>query len=191
MHLNSGLSRHRDLFAYWNTVRGNRPMPTRADIDPIDIVPILPFVGIVERRESGYFWRLVGTAIVENFGRDPTGLRYGEGFSPASFIAETVATFDAALDQKTAFFDECVYGASYGAQHAVSRLVCPLGPDGSHVPMVIHSRIQRYVSPIARLSPSLPNQPWGQLRHRRPVASIDEVDRQTARWHRDNCAIGV
>src|SRR5580658_1065080 len=30
------------LYAYWNTLRGGRPLPRRADIDPTEIPKLLP-----------------------------------------------------------------------------------------------------------------------------------------------------
>ena len=36
----------RDLYDYWNRVRGDRPMPKRADIDPTAIPKLLPHIMI-------------------------------------------------------------------------------------------------------------------------------------------------
>jgi len=70
------LSHHGDLYRYWDAVRRGDAIPARSDIDPLGMVQLLPFLGLIERRPEGYFWRLVGTAIVEHFGRDPTGHQY-------------------------------------------------------------------------------------------------------------------
>ena len=57
--LDAVLSHHSDLYKYWNAVRGTRAMPPRSDIDPMDIIKILPFVGLIERRAravAGFVW---------------------------------------------------------------------------------------------------------------------------------------
>jgi len=172
---------HADLYKYWNAARGARATPTRSDFDPIGLVRILPFIGLVERRQEGYFWRLIGTAIVEHFGQDLTGERYGAHFSPPAFVAATTATFDLALEREVPFFDAFVYRSLRGSIHAVSRLACPLAADAAHPPMVIHTRIHRY----CRGGPSVPalaDQTWGELQNRWPISSLDEVHLLTEKW---------
>ena len=65
------------LAAYWDSRRGNRAMPARADIDPIDIPYILGNLALVEIRRGGprlaFRFRLFGTHLVEDMGFDPTG----------------------------------------------------------------------------------------------------------------------
>ncbi len=65
---------------YWNGLRGDRAMPARADIDPMDIVPHLPFVGLVDVLEGGhdFRFRLLGTALDYVFGDYYTGWRLSE-----------------------------------------------------------------------------------------------------------------
>lgn len=60
---------------YWNMRRGERAMPTRADIDPVDIPYLLAHLMIVDRGADGRcaIVRLAGTRVVEEFGSDPTG----------------------------------------------------------------------------------------------------------------------
>jgi hypothetical protein len=62
------------LAAYWETKRGDRFAPRRADIDPAEIrehMPRLFMIDVLPRGE--YRYRLVGTELVERTGRDPTG----------------------------------------------------------------------------------------------------------------------
>jgi CheY-like chemotaxis protein len=67
----------RRLHRYWLAKRGTLPWPDRRSIDPADLVDILPHLGIVEIVGDGgerrFRYRLVGTAIVEAYGRDSTG----------------------------------------------------------------------------------------------------------------------
>jgi hypothetical protein len=56
----------RALYDYWNTVRGDRPRPKRADIDPTAIPKLLPHVMMynVLPDGGGYDIRLVGEEVV-------------------------------------------------------------------------------------------------------------------------------
>lgn len=157
-------------------------IPTRRSIDPLDIVRVLPFVGLAERRHDGYFWRLIGTAIVEHFGKDHTGEPYGAHFWPPAFVAATMATLDEALDREAPFFDEFIYRSPTGIVHAVSRLVCPLKAEGAgSLPMVIQTRINRHAGHAARL-PSLPDKAWGEFLARQRITSLDELERLEGKW---------
>jgi hypothetical protein len=48
-------SHHSELYKYWDGRRVAGSIPTRSDIDPVDIIRVLPFVGLAERRHDGYF----------------------------------------------------------------------------------------------------------------------------------------
>ncbi|HEV2549391.1 MAG TPA: PAS domain-containing protein [Stellaceae bacterium] len=63
------------IYRYWNDKRRGRAMPQRADIDPTEIVRLLPYVFMVgvERDPLRFKYRLIGTAICEFLGRDFTG----------------------------------------------------------------------------------------------------------------------
>jgi PAS domain len=70
-------SHHLDLYRYWLSKRGTRIMPARGDINPADIVPLLPYLMIVERAGDQFRYRQVGNAIVEAVGYDATGITVG------------------------------------------------------------------------------------------------------------------
>jgi hypothetical protein len=173
---------HSQLYKYWDSRRIAGSAPTRRDIDPLDIIRVLPFVALAEHRDDGYFWRLIGTAIVQHFGADHTGQRYGAHFYPPSFVAATTATFDEALKREAPFFDEFVYRFPDGISHAVSRLICPLKADRTGLPpMVLQTRIHRHDGNSAQL-PSRPDKAWGELVDRRQLASLDDLERLTGEW---------
>lgn len=64
-----------DLKAYWDLKRGARPMPTRAAIDPLDLKTHLGSLILAEILPDGsdIRWRLIGSHVVEAYGRDSTG----------------------------------------------------------------------------------------------------------------------
>ena len=74
------------LYRYWDAKRGSRQMPRRSDIDPLDLVPFLPRLMIVDvvDDERRYVYRLVGTREVDARGKDPTGRPVGEAFIGSS-----------------------------------------------------------------------------------------------------------
>src|SRR5215470_982711 len=62
------------LYQYWNARRGIRLMPSRADIDPVEMRQWLPRIMLVDVDPEGKFtYRLVGTQIVDLLGVNPTG----------------------------------------------------------------------------------------------------------------------
>ena len=62
------------LYEYWIERRGGAIVPARSAISPASILDLLPRIHILNRKDNGTFlWRLVGTELVDFFGRDPTG----------------------------------------------------------------------------------------------------------------------
>lgn len=64
----------RNLYAYWNDVRNKRVAPRRFEIEPMKIAALLPETFIVECKGLLDFrFRLAGTRLCENFGRELRG----------------------------------------------------------------------------------------------------------------------
>jgi hypothetical protein len=65
----------RDLYAYWEATRGQRPAPERTDIDPGAIRQTLSdtFMLALGDAETGYPFRLAGTRVCALFGRELKG----------------------------------------------------------------------------------------------------------------------
>jgi hypothetical protein len=63
---------------YWDSKRAGRRMPARRDIEPTEILDLLPYVVLidVERDPLDFRYRLVGTAVATRFGHDHTGSRF-------------------------------------------------------------------------------------------------------------------
>jgi hypothetical protein len=64
-----------ELFGYWERKRGARRMPSRADIDPVDLKRILPSIMLAkfERDSRRVRFTLVGTRCVAHAAMDYTG----------------------------------------------------------------------------------------------------------------------
>jgi hypothetical protein len=69
----------RELFAYWQALRGRRPAPERAEIEPSAIRQILGEAFILALDHSaGYPFRLAGTRICAIFGRELKGESFAD-----------------------------------------------------------------------------------------------------------------
>jgi hypothetical protein len=75
----------RELMTYWDRKRGERAMPRRADLDPLDIPRHLGWLVIVEVLEGPerFRFRLVGSKVVDAYGRDSTGKTVEQMFRDA------------------------------------------------------------------------------------------------------------
>jgi hypothetical protein len=88
----------RALHQYWDSVRGTRAMPARADIDPARMARLLPHIIMYNVAPGGGFTtRLVGDEIVRFVGRNTTGQTPGVLMPPRAAatmtsILEAVAT---------------------------------------------------------------------------------------------------
>ncbi len=72
----------REIFEFWENLRGDGGLPSRADFSPLDLTArLLPFIAMADVLREGeqlrFRWRLVGTHITEKTDRDVTG-RYFE-----------------------------------------------------------------------------------------------------------------
>ncbi|MEQ1647202.1 MAG: PAS domain-containing protein [Hyphomicrobiaceae bacterium] len=77
------------LYSYWNDVRGDRIAPRRFDIEPSQIASVLAETFILEFSEKTHTFefRLAGTRICEQFGREFRGLDLFELFDTESVLA--------------------------------------------------------------------------------------------------------
>jgi hypothetical protein len=67
----------RQLYAYWDQIRNGRVAPRRFEIQPAEIAALLPETFIAECTGLlGFRFRLAGTKICEQFGRELRGLDF-------------------------------------------------------------------------------------------------------------------
>jgi hypothetical protein len=135
---------HLDLYEYWLAKRGSRAMPARSDLDPAEIPLLLPHLLIVEQVASRLRYRLVGTAVVQEVGRDLTGDFVGFYVSEPERAARMRAIYERAFTRLRPVFAAGMFNLKSGATHNMSLLVLPLSDDGTHVNMVIASHAARF-----------------------------------------------
>jgi len=129
----------RRLYQYWDECRGDRPMPARADIDPIDIPELLSNILLINVQHAplGFTDRLVGTGIVALLGREISGSDPDRSL-PAAF-RETMPRLwrdcvDTMVPTRGDFEVEI-----YGHRRPFECLVLPLSDDGETVNMLLAS----------------------------------------------------
>lgn len=72
-----------DMVAYWESKRRGRPMPSRGDIDPLELRDHLGYIVLINiiGEPARFQYRLVGTSIVQEIDRDSTGRFVDEIYS--------------------------------------------------------------------------------------------------------------
>lgn len=127
------------VYEYWRSKCGDRPMPSRADLDPLEIPPrLLPCISLVDvvagRRR--YVYRLVGTADVQVRGFDPTGKSVTEGFYGPD-AANANACYDMVVSTRVPLLDSDPFIASNGRYATEETIFLPLSDDGRNVNMIL------------------------------------------------------
>jgi hypothetical protein len=66
--------------SYWERIRGERRMPRRGDLDPVEIPRLLPFVMLVDvlAEPLDFRFRLIGSAVQAIIAQNYVGRRFSE-----------------------------------------------------------------------------------------------------------------
>lgn len=119
------------MFRYWNVLRAGRPVPHRAEIDPIAIKNRLPDTFILEFDEHRALrFRLAGTNICAIFARELRHLPFSQIWCPED--RTTIgALAEATLQQRTIVLTEAEARTGQGRCVPFEILLLPLdgGPD--------------------------------------------------------------
>ena len=124
---------------YWRSIANSALLPARANLDPIDIPKIIPWMFLVDvLREGGdmdFRFRLIGTRNADLVGHDATGELVADAFpeATASLMSSTYADvveqgqprcWRASLPETDRAFIECY------------RALFPFATDGRKVDMI-------------------------------------------------------
>jgi hypothetical protein len=129
------------LKSYWDTQRGARAMPARADIKPADIKEHLGWVMLVDALPGlvDFRYRIIGTRVTQYFIAESTGKTVTEVFGPygEGAVKGVLAVYRKAARDK-------VVVRSYGGAGWLGRsfldfdaLAMPLSDDGETANMVL------------------------------------------------------
>ena len=133
--------------AYWQSKCGGRHMPRRADIDPVEMPELLPYVRLVDVVAPGqYRYRLVGTELEQLHGGLKFTGRFVHEALPPPLADQVVPVYDECVRERRPVFLENTFLAP--DRERVARhsrvLFLPLSEDDETVSMVLV--IQHFVT---------------------------------------------
>lgn len=134
-------SAHRQLLAYWCGKAPPNGLPSRADIDPVDIPQLLPRLALIDvlREPAGlhFRYRLAGTEIVERAGRDPTGKRFDELYS-GDYLRQALSVYTEVVTSGRPYASHRSFPVDFNREFiSYDRLILPLAGDHVTVDMLI------------------------------------------------------
>lgn len=126
------------LYRYWRAKAGDRPMPRRDDLDPIEMKPWLANLVLVEfmGNAENYRVKLEGTNIEAFY----AGRRTGRGIEALTSEAERalmMAQYGPVVDKGMPAFYDAEFINSDGKLSRQIKLLLPLSDDGVTVNMVL------------------------------------------------------
>jgi hypothetical protein len=131
------------FYRYWDEKRDGRLMPSRTDIDPLEMKPWLAGTALIDvTREAsapnGYElrYRLVGTRPTMLRGQDVTGMLVTIGYHGANLEA-ALENYRLVIEGKTLVFDWDRTPSTDGFAREAETLLLPLSSDSEHVNMVL------------------------------------------------------
>ena len=136
------ISRHLDFYSYWLSKRNRRIIPARRDLDPVELATLLPFLFIIDKAAGEFRYRLMGTDMVQDLGRDLTGKPFNAcvGNAPEA-IAATQAVNEHIFANAQPVFAMAHHATGHGTIQNTSVLLLPLSDDGRHVNMYVATRV--------------------------------------------------
>lgn len=119
-------------YQYWQAKCGTRAMPRRRDIDPIEFPRLLPYVQLTELVGQRIRYRLVGTAIVDNYGGELCAKYFDEVFS-GQRLRFIEANYRMMCERRQPVLVCNRYFSRRSTPLICVRLVMPLSEDGATV----------------------------------------------------------
>ncbi|MDH3233744.1 MAG: PAS domain-containing protein [Alphaproteobacteria bacterium] len=144
----------RQALAYWNDKRGARAMPARADIDPMEIIQILPHVILLDvlREPLDFRYRLIGTVNEEHMSEPYTGRRFSE--LPHQCAPSRIwSCSERVVRDKHPLRSDIPYVGPKRDFTSVEDIMMPLAADGATVDMIFV--VIEYVQKRAEVAASL------------------------------------
>jgi hypothetical protein len=172
-----------DLYRYWLGKRGDRAMPARKDIDPAEIPALLPYLILAEKVGDKFRYRLVGTAIVQEVGIDPTGSFAGSYVSYDPTSAAAFQTMGNVVSTGRPHLAAGQYELKPGFVHNFLVLLLPLSDDGTNVNMALALRIARFSPDLGASRDWLKGVPL-KLSSLNEVQDAADLERQCLDWGR-------
>ena len=144
----AGLERH------WDGVRGTRRMPRREEIDPVELVPWLPYVSMTELHYDPFRvrYRVVGTEVVRIVGEDFSNRWLHETDWGEASIAMNRLLYERVADSRTPSFGLSTVMWQGKPDHVFQWVLFPLG-NGDVVTHCLSLDDLSVIAPRSRLLP--------------------------------------
>jgi len=123
--------------AYWNEKRGRRPMPARADLDPMEMIPILPHVILLDvlRDPLDFRYRLIGTLVEDHMSAPYTGRRFSE-FEGQCEGSRIWTCSERVLNERQPVRSDVPYIGPMSDFTTIEDIMMPLSSDGESVDVI-------------------------------------------------------
>lgn len=133
---------HAHFVDYWETRRGNRPMPGRQDVDPLlDLPEFAAWLLIVQKLEGRIFYRVLGSSMEEANG--PRTGTYLDDVRAPPFRDYLRAIYSLCDAKRACVFARNGFDHDGGKPAVTSRVVAPLSADGERIDMYLGLQISR------------------------------------------------
>ena len=127
----------REIYRYWRGKCREGALPSRADLDPIDIPALLAHVFLIDIVDGGrdFRYRLLGTHIVESVGFEFTGQLVSEFMRDheEELRAQDYHKLVESREPQHVIGNMVAFGRDY---MSYERVLCPLSSDGEAVDMI-------------------------------------------------------
>ena len=155
-------------YHYWRRKAAGRPMPSRADIDPIEIPRLLPDVMLVDALPEGrYRYRLIGTENARAHGINATGRYLDEVLPSPDYKRHVLALYDECVQAHRALYSECLFLSPERSapERHTKVLFMPLSEDGDRVNIVFVVQVFLYIAQVTRDRHFLDAPPYREIVH--------------------------
>jgi hypothetical protein len=131
------------MLAYWESKLNGRTMPSRSDIEPTELIGLLPNITLVDvvDDQRRFVYRLVGTGEVQLRGNDPTGKSVRDGFFAAT-PDDAVQRYQRVCDLRAPYYEEDNFQI-VDRYIAEANLFMPLSDDDRTVNKIMVFSINR------------------------------------------------
>lgn len=134
--------RLKGLLRYWNDKRAGRPLPSRSDIDPLELKPVLGNIVLIDvvpspghDRGRRFRYRLFGTEFVFYHGTDLTG-HWLDEIPNTGFRNSLIAMYNTVVEDATLRMVSYDYMLD-SRRHRFQAIILPLSTDGSQVDIIL------------------------------------------------------
>ncbi|NBB83533.1 MAG: PAS domain-containing protein [Alphaproteobacteria bacterium] len=132
----------RAAYDYWRAKCGDNGLPRRGDVDPAEIIGLLPHTLLVDVSHDplDFSFRLVGTEVVRRYGKEFTGKRLTD-LDLDGLNRQIFEEYALTVQRRTPeyFVDE--YVMANGKVMHFERILMPLSDDGETVNMLFGVQI--------------------------------------------------